>query len=606
MGDKGCGRKGVEIMISSEIKLINGRPILFVDGKKTPAAAYITYFDERSHCRDFVDAGYELFSLCASFSSLPLNANTGFSPLFGIFDNRNQPDFSEFDKNVRQIVAACPNAKIFPRVRISMPQWWIDEHTQECCRSGDGRLREAIYSEDFKITGAEMLREYIAHVQSSDYANNIVGYQIAGGFTEEWFHFDSKGSICPSTKRYFNEYLQRRYPEKYTNEVEIPHEKAYTGKGLIEDDVALRYLEFLNVSIAETIGYFAKITKKCVEHKQIVGAFFGYVVDIGGPVRGASGLWELLKSSDVDFFCSPNSYAFMRALGKDWHEPIPGESLKLHGKLYFAENDIRTCLSDYPDNCRPGVDPEKKYEGPIWKGPETVEGSVAAVRKSFARQLTHSNAFWWFDMWGGWYDCPELMSEMKQFKRLMKEYTIAELSFENSDVCFVVDETYHRRVGTTDPMYYSQGKFRIAMSNAGIPYDIMMVEDFEHCKDYKAVILPYPEEYFSDTAKALRAFCEQHNIPVLTADLSDMTDLDTDALRRRLIENSVHCYCDSGDIIYRGNGYLCIHAATAGKKTITLPHTAEITPINTTDQTFVSDKIEIEMKEFETLIYKVN
>ena len=592
-------------MVTSEIKLINGRPILFVDGEKTPAAAYITYFDERSHCQDFANVGYEMYSLCASFSSLPLNANTGFSPLFGIFDNRDKPDFSEFDKNVRQIVAACPDAKIFPRVRITMPQWWVDEHLDDCCTSGDGKRREAIYSEEFKIMGTKMLEEYIAHVQSSDYADNIVGYQIAGGFTEEWFHFDSKGSICPNTKKYFNLYLKNRYPEQYKREVEIPKEIEYSGKGLIDDTVILHYLEFLNVSIAETIAYFANVVKECVDHKQIVGAFFGYVVDIGGPVRGASGLWEMLKCPDVDFFCSPNSYAFMRALGKDWHEPIPGESLKLHGKLYFAENDIRTCLSDYPDNCRPGVDPEKKYNGPIWKGPETLNGSVAAIRKAFARQYTHSNAFWWFDMWGGWYDDPVLMNEMKRFKELMTEYTNAKLPLENSDVVLVIDETYNRRVGTTDPMYYSQGKFRIAMSNAGIPYDIMLAEDFEHCKNYKAVILPYPEEYLSDTAKELKGFCKKHNIPVLTAVLGDMTELDENILRQRLIDAGVHCYCDSGDVVYRGNGLLCIHSATAGLKVIKLPNICDIAPLNGTAKTFTSNKIELEMKEFETLYFKI-
>ena len=592
-------------MVASKIKPVNGNPILFVDGKPTPACAYITYFDERSHCKDFAEIGYEMFSLCASFSSLPLNANTGFSPLYGIFDNRDNPDFSEFDKNVRQIVAACPDAKIFPRVRISMPQWWIDEHKDDCCRSGDGRLREAIYSEDFKVTGAIMLREYITHVQCSDYADNIVGYQIAGGFTEEWFHFDSKGSICPNTKQYFNEYLQRRYPEKYTQEVEIPEEKTFSGQGLIEDETVRHYLEFLNVSIAETISYFAKITKECVGFKQIVGAFFGYVVDIGGPVRGSSGLWEILKNPNIDFFCSPNSYVYTRALGKDWHEPIPGETLKLHGKLYFAENDIRTCLSDFPDNCRPGVDPLKKYTGPIWKGPETLAGSVAAIRKSFARQFTHSNAFWWFDMWGGWYNDPVLMAEIKQFKAWMTEYTEADLPKANSEVVLVIDETYNRRVGTTDPMYYSQGKYRQAMGNTGIPYDIMLVEDLEHCKDYKAVILPYPTDYLSHTAKELIQFCEAQNVAVITATFEDMTDLDADKMREYLTALGVHCYCDSGEVVYFGNGILSIHSATAGHKLVNLPKICNVTPLSSNIEAFTSDKIELDMNEFETVLFKI-
>ena len=470
---------------------------------------------------------------------------------------------------------------------------------------GSTNIKIAIYSEDFKVTGAKMLKEYIAHVQSSDYADNIVGYQIAGGFTEEWFHFDSKGSICPNTKKYFNQYLKNHYSEQYNNEVEIPKESEYSGKGEIKDTVILHYLEFLNVSIAETIAYFADVVKTAVQHKQIVGAFFGYVVDIGGPVRGSSGLWEILKCPDIDFFCSPNSYVYTRALGKDWHEPIPGESLKLHGKLYFAENDIRTHLSDFPGNCRPGCDPENKYNGPIWKGPQTLEGSVAAIRKSFARQFTHSNAFWWFDMWGGWYDDPVLMAEMKRFNELMEEYTNTYLPTENSDVVFIIDETYNRRVGVTDPMYYSQGKFRLTMGNSGITYDIMMVEDYEHCKDYKAVILPYPEKYLSRVAKELVEFCKERNIPVLTAVEDDMQGLDADIMRKRLTDAGVHCYCDSDDVIYRGNGLLCIHSATAGEKTIKLPKTYEITPLNQTSTPFTSDKIEVEMKEFETLLFRL-
>ncbi|MBQ4638385.1 MAG: hypothetical protein IJB92_06585 [Clostridia bacterium] len=115
-------------MRESRIDSKSGRPLLYIDGKREPACAYITYLDERSRYTDFIKEGYSLFSVCASFSGLPLNASTGITPLYGIFDQKGKPDFSRFDESIKSIADACPHARIFPRVRISMPQWWVDEH----------------------------------------------------------------------------------------------------------------------------------------------------------------------------------------------------------------------------------------------------------------------------------------------------------------------------------------------------------------------------------------------------------------------------------------------------------------------------------------------
>lgn len=591
-------------MINSKIEFINGKGQLVIGGKREPGCAYITYFDEFSHCDDFAKAGYEIFSLCASFSGLPLNSITGFSPLFGIFDVKDKPDYSHFDRNVRQIVKSCPNAKIFPRVRVSMPLWWIQENESEVCQTPIKDKREALFSDKFRETGAQMLREFIAHIHSSDYTDHIIGYQIAGGGTEEWIHFDENGSLSHCSEKKFNDYLKDHYPGQYNETVAVPDYALFNCEGVVNDKIAQRYLEFINFSIADTVEYFAKIVKECVNHQQIVGTFYGYVQEIPEPLRGSNGLNQLLDCPYIDFFCSPGSYVDMRALGKDWAEHSVGESLKQHGKLYFMENDIRTCLTKIPDECRPGIDPKRIYSSKLWLGPSTVEQSVWAVRKAYARQLTHANAFWWFDMWGGWYACNELMHEIKRSLEFMKELTDSDLPATRSQVAVLFDEKYPFRVGLKNPFFSIQKTIHDKLGNTGMTFDAFLTEDYKQCAYYEAVLFPFPETFDSDEIIKIKAFLKLKNIPFIQLKADDV-NISPEDIRERLINVGVHCYCNTGDVIYHGNGYLAIHAATEGDKTITLPCAMNITPLNSEVKTFYSDTIEIKLKQYETVLFRV-
>ena len=64
----------------------------------------------------------------------------------------------------------------------------------------------------------------------------------------------------------------------------------------------------------------------------------------------------------------------------------------------------------------------------------------------------------------------------------------------------------------------------------------------------------------------------------------------------------VHCYCDSGDVIYCGNGLLAIHAATAGEKTIRLPEVCRLKDM-TTGQIYTTDRLVLTCKEYETKLF---
>ena len=83
--------------------------------------------------------------------------------------------------------------------------------------------------------------------------------------------------------------------------------------------------------------------------------------------------------------------------------------------------------------------------------------------------------------------------------------------------------------------------------------------------------------------------------------------LTTEEIRKVLVDAGVHMYADVGDVIYVGNGYVGIHAATVGKKTIMLPTECRITPIFGSD--FCGDAVScitLELDKFETVLFRMS
>ena len=102
-------------MTTSKIAPLGGVPTLFVDGKPLPGVAYITYFTDNNRYADFADAGFRLYSLPVFFAAQTINERSKFPPFMpGIYDNGTH--FEIFDREIRRILDACPDAMIFPRV----------------------------------------------------------------------------------------------------------------------------------------------------------------------------------------------------------------------------------------------------------------------------------------------------------------------------------------------------------------------------------------------------------------------------------------------------------------------------------------------------------
>ncbi len=577
-----------------------GVPTLYVNGEPFPAAAYMTYLEQYNNYSQFADAGYSLFSVPVLFAGRWINANDFCTPFHGgIFDKKGEPDFSSLDNSVGKILEACPGAYIFPRVNVSMPLWWIEENPG--CTDGTGK-RESLFAPEFRSTAADMLKVVIDHINKSDYASHIVGYQLAGGNTEEWFHFDLNAGLCKNAEKAFNAYLEEYYPGcGFSGLSDL---SLLQGKGPYHKNPHLAaYLEFASNAVADDICYLSSVARKATGGNVVIGTFYGYSLEVTSSLYGTHALNTVLECDSIDFICSPNSYIGTRDLGVDWTEMYPADSVRLHNKICMQECDIRTHLTKLLSECAPEYDTDKKMTAEIWHPLKSKEQSFAAIRKSFSRQLIKGNGFWWFDMWGGWYNDPDILAEMSSMRQICAASLKDKSRAGRAETAVFVDESAYK--------YYTDCALKNAAFNhrkplgyLGAPYDIYDVKDFEAVyKNYKAVI--FLSELKTANMSAALEICKKDKVSYISVS-AIKKELSVNELRAYCKSRGVHIYCESNDIIYVNDNYIAICSASAGDKTIRLPAACTYTELLGGSLRGTGDTITLTMKENETRLFRTD
>ena len=521
-------------MIRSEIRIKNGSPTLFVNGERIAENAYISYFGEKARYSDFAEAGYKLYSVPLYFATRSITEYNDIPPLDdGVFEKQGEPDYTIIDRAFRRILDVCPDAYIFPRVNMALPMWWEQANPDELCdfgNLGEHRRRHCFSSDKWAEETKRLLGLFIDHIEAADYRDRIIGYQLAGGNTEEWLAFDFRGSIGKRSREKFAEYVKER------------------GISGSESE----YYGFLSEMNSRRISEFAAYAKEKTDYRLIIGAFYGYTFECPQRTAAHHALGIMLEDKNIDFLCSPISYTRGRLSGEDHPCMLPLESLRRHGKLYFIENDARTHLSgplfDVPH-----------FDNVNYK-PRTREHSTESLKMYFARSLINDHAHWWFDMGGGWYSYPLYMRMMRDFLEIKRE----SMALDNSavaEVALVVDE--HSLSGFDDEGVRTVARpvvsgIRYAMGLIGTPFAAFLASDIELFKnDYKAVILLEPAK--TTLTKRVRSECK--NVLVINAENKDITPRE---LREHLRASGVHLYLDRDAVIYANRSYLFLHTHERG------------------------------------------
>ena len=540
--------------MKATIEHIYGTLRLLIDGEIIAPDAYITYFTRNNRYKNFSDLGYTLFSLPVFFSSKTLNEISQ-APCFGkaVFDNET-PDWDVLDSDFRKIIEACPNALIFPRMNVSLNEAWELANPDELCDTGRAAIHRPCFSSD--AWAKESMRLYgmaIDHISSSDYADHVIGYQFAAGNTEEWFSHDQQGSIGKRSREKFAEWC-----------------KLHSLPNTEENHYA-----FLSDIVATRICDLAAFTKKRAGQDKLVGTFYGYTFECADRTSCHHSLDRVLDCPDIDFLCSPVSYANDRALGRDHSCMLPCDSLRLHGKLYFSENDTRTHLTFPPF-------PELPYfQQPVF-APKKFEDTVEMLKLHYSRSMIHGYAHWWFDMWGGWYDDDTYTAEMKQFLEISKQAINKPLG-SVSELAVFIDEKALKFNNTQEPAQFVY-QIRDTLGKIGTPYDCYLASDYESVKQrYKAIIII--DTYRTALVDNIIEDATRQDIGCLVIGLHNQS-ITTAEIRDFCRAKDVHLYSCKDAVIFANQSYLFVHTCSEGELDIVMPDSKQLVGIMGADTAF--------------------
>jgi hypothetical protein len=510
-------RGGLEVTIEArnpghtraEVRLHNGVPTLFINGEPHNGMAYAAYGPSVEVFSDFAHAGVDLFT----FSATPTEAGYGLSVT--TWTAPDTYDYSQLDERVMMVLQANPDAYFFPRLYVHAPKWWSEQHPDDTVLMdpGDGKPVPFIHaggkpapswaSEAWRQDTIEGLRRLIAHVESSPYADRVVGYHIASGTTEEWMMWGGNENewvdYSPVNTQRFREWLRSRYGTDaalqkawaqadvtlVTAAIPLKAARGSTALGALRDptreQAVIDYYLYNSAMTADTICALARAVKQITRREKTVGIFYGYLLQLCGEQRqqnaGHLALGQVLASPDVDFVCSPTSYAF-RQLGGEGTSHFMSllSSVQQHGKLWFDENDIRTSLSG----------------GQVgeWGRPADVVGDRLQQDKELANVIVNGTAQWWFDVGGNRYNDPALMRRIGELATCAGQALDLDRS-PRDEVALIVDEASlcYLRVGDPLGNWLLIGQLP-ALHRIGAPVGHYLTSDLPAIGNRKLFLIP--------------------------------------------------------------------------------------------------------------------
>ena len=346
-----------------------------------------------------------------------------------------EADYGDTERAIAAVLARDPQGFLLLRFTMDPPLWWREAHPDQMMQwQGPGGLTTQLMERDYpqmatavsvasdvwRTEAGGQLSRFIKHLEAR-YGNHILGYHFAGQNTHEWFLLGSRGDKLNCCEPVFTAAWRRWLREKYGSDNALRaawgdpavmfataapptyDERLHATLEYFRDPAHERktmdFHEYQNVAVAEALEHFAHIVKR--DSRKLAVCFYGYLFEHGTVPHGVQqsghlALGRLLKCPDIDVICAPMSYSGGL---RGYESRMPGgigafmttvDSVALHGKLWYNEDDTRTHLS---------IEANRK---PL----ASLEETRNVHRRNFAHLFVRGMSCWWMDLHGqaAWLD----------------------------------------------------------------------------------------------------------------------------------------------------------------------------------------------------------
>lgn len=411
----------------------NGACSLVIDDQRVIPISYRSFTPQGNTVKNFSEKGIQLFSVFPT--GIPTCVGGYYSPFGEIWLGEGEYNWENLDNQMNMFLDNAPEAKFSLMIHLDTREWFTQKYP-ECNNSFFYLIQTAGY-ETWRRAASRFVCDLLDYIEDK-YPNRLFSVFLIAGTTCEWFTGKPPAELPPNE-------LHKKAFQKYcgNTSAKIPSatELEQTNHGVFRDPVAQKsaidYWRFHNEEVAETISYFSDIVKKHSDRKYLVGLFYGYLMGLGNDTlwRGHNCLKQILEDQNIDIIFAPAQYAW-RGLESTSASYLPLDSIKLHSKCYWHEVDNTTHLC----NDNPYA---KILQCGSHRRMETQQQDTMYFRRETAVALTKGYGYWWFDMFGGWYDSPEMMEEIKNISQVAQKIWTKDVSSNSEVAVFADEESYY-------------------------------------------------------------------------------------------------------------------------------------------------------------------